>query len=148
MTTINSDSIPEVSDSVTDSNNNSSNTLSSEAYRMAIGGCLLNITTKGTIGVFETIGLMFVTKNYNWNGVTAGLTISICGSIGVLFLISFSLLLKFVKDVDLVLYGMMTMTLSCLLMIRIFFSTIPQWEYFSAIVMMYSIGYPIGHTGN
>lgn len=104
---------------------------------------------QGTIGVFETIGLMFVTTHYGWDGVRSGLTISIFGAVGVAFLLCFSYLLQVFSDVDLVLYGMVTMLFSCLLLLADYAkgsAAVPLWQFYVSIVMMYSVGYPIGHT--
>eukprot|EP01038_Epipyxis_sp_PR26KG_P008453 gene8453-11431_t len=115
--------------------------------KVIIGGCLLNIATKGTIGVFETIGLEFVIRNYNWSGLHAGLLISGCGLIGVFSLLNFRIILKIVSDVKLVLWGIGTMIISCLLITKFSsHSTVSYIQFYFSILLMYGIGYPIGHT--
>ncbi len=96
--------------------------------------------------MFETLGLSFVITHYSWSSTLAGITFSSCGAAGVLLLLLFPVLLRVVEDVDLVLYGMLVMTLSCLMFANLFESTLPLWEFYGAIVLMYSVGYPAGHT--
>ena len=93
---------------------------------------------------------MYVTSHYRWSSLRSGLTVSCCGTAGVVFLLLFSVLLHFFSDLDLVLYGMAIMVLSCLLLTTPLTSTsssaVPLWQFYSSIVLMYSVGYPIGHT--
>jgi MFS family permease len=117
---------------------------------LSVAGCAFNMATKGTIGVFETLGLVYVTTHYDWSSLQSGVTFSVAGSLGVLSLLMFSLLLRLVSDVNLVLGGMLVMTASCLIFsIGGLFSGgggLPLWAFYAAIGMMYSVGYPVGHT--
>eukprot|EP01035_Chromulina_nebulosa_P018232 gene18232-23903_t len=75
------------------------------ADKILVGGCLLNIATKGTIGVYETLGSEFVTNHFNWSSVKIGYTFSACGLVGVTFLLSFEYLGRHISDIDLTISG-------------------------------------------
>jgi ceroid-lipofuscinosis MFS transporter 7 len=58
-------------------------------YSAALLGCmLLNVSTKGSIGTFETIGISFAQSHFGLQHGTAGLIISVTGLIGVRELLS------------------------------------------------------------
>lgn len=118
---------------------------SSNPTHLIIGGCLLNMTSKGSIGVFETLVVVAASSQFQWGPVHAGLTVSICGLIGVINLLLFSLYLRYISDFNMVQYGLIGMALSCFLMIPMF-DYYPEWEFYTAILLMYSFFYPIGHT--
>ena len=87
-----------------------------DAKRVIIGGCLLNVAMKGTIGVFETLGAEIVTRSFHWDSMHAGYTFASFGFFGVFCLLSFPLLQALgVLDVDLIAGGAVMMTLSCFL---------------------------------
>ena len=90
---------------------------------------------------------MFVSSNYGWENLHLGLAISLFGLIGVIFLMSFSWILKVVRDIDLVIYGILAMAISCLLLVQLSPShLVPQYLFYIAMSLMFSTGYPIGHT--
>ena len=73
----------------------------------------------------------------------------------MVFLLSFKALGRLFDDVELILYGIGVMVLSCLLMVRKFSEDIIGDDdhdvdafaaWLTAIVGMYGVGYPIGHT--
>lgn len=104
--------------------------------------------------------------HYQWSSLRAGLTITVCGTLGVISLLSFATLLKVATDMDLVLYGMITMLLASLMLVSNFcvnefmvqqqhcylsflqqaLFTLPIWVFYVVMIMVYSLGYPIGHT--
>lgn len=87
------------------------------ATKVAIGGCVLNMAMKGTIGVFETLGSEFVTKRFHWDSLRTGYTFATFGALGVLCLLSFRLLQRLgVSDINLIIFGSISMTCSCLLL--------------------------------
>lgn len=116
---------------------------------LSVAGCVYNMVSKGTIGVFETLGLVYVTSHYKWTSMQSGLTFSACGAVGVLTLFLFGLLLRFASDADLVLGGLGLMAVSCLMFGAAGWGpheAMPLWEFYVAIALMYSVGYPVGHT--
>ena len=76
------------------------------ADKLAIGGCILNITTKGTIGVYETLGVSIARNDLGWDNVTAGYLFASGGAGGVCALLSFSCLVKTFGDINLVTWGL------------------------------------------
>jgi MFS transporter, ceroid-lipofuscinosis neuronal protein 7 len=89
---------------------------------------------------------MFVLKHFQWDLIRLGIAITVCGLIGVLFLLCFPLLLRFVKDTDLIIGGIGLMFLSCLLLVDGLFSNITEQRVYLALILMFAVGYPIGHT--
>lgn len=120
-------------------------------YDAALLGCmLLNVSTKGSIGSFETLGISFAESHFNLQPETAGFIVSINGFIGVIALLSMSELGKYFTDIQMIVGGMSVCALGI-----IGFSTLQSfedgadnatWKYFVGIFMIYGIGYPIGHT--
>lgn len=87
-----------------------------DTVKVVIGSCVLNIAMKGTIGVFETLGSEFVSKNFHWDSLYTGYTFATFGLMGVFCLLSFPLLQKFrINDLDVMTIGAVLMTLSCFL---------------------------------
>ena len=53
-------------------------------YKAAyLGFMILNLTTKGSIGSFETMGISFVESHFDLQPAVAATTVSVCGVIGV-----------------------------------------------------------------
>lgn len=96
--------------------------------------------------MFETLGLQFVIHNYQWSGSQLGLVISLCGMVGVAFLLGFKQILTIATDIDWVMYGLIIMTISCLLLMNYGGAVVPLNCYYTSVILMYAIGYPIGHT--
>lgn len=120
-------------------------------YDAALLGCmLLNVSTKGSIGSFETLGISFAESHFNLEPETAGFIVSVNGMIGVIALLSMSQLGKYFTDIQMIVGGISICALGI-----IGFSTLQSfedgadnatWKYFVGIFMIYGIGYPIGHT--
>jgi MFS family permease len=99
------------------------------------------MATKGSIGVFETLGGEISSSVLHWSKDQTGLAFGGSGVIGVLFLLLFHIIVQYADDLDLVLGGVVIMIVSCLLVL----SLAPS-SFLASIVLMYAIGYPIGHT--
>jgi hypothetical protein len=84
-----------------------------------------------------------VTTSYHWPAIKTGYIFSLFGFIGVFCLLAFRLILKFVNEVDLIIYGISLMSVACVLVICS--STSSNWFYFS-LLLMYGSGYPVSHT--
>jgi ceroid-lipofuscinosis MFS transporter 7 len=120
-------------------------------YTAALLGCmLLNVSTKGSIGAFETMGISFAESHFGLEPALAGLIVSINGMIGVSALLSMGWLGRFFTDVQMILGGIMVCALGI-----ISFAPLDAVEdggsnsilhYTLGIFMIYGIGYPIGHT--
>mmetsp|Transcript_17223 Transcript_17223/g.37374 ORF Transcript_17223/g.37374 Transcript_17223/m.37374 type:complete len:517 (-) Transcript_17223:95-1645(-) len=120
-------------------------------YSAALLGCmLLNVSTKGSIGSFETMGISFAESHFGLQPEVAGLIVSLNGMIGVGFLLGMGTLGKFLTDVQMILGGIFVCALGI-----ISFAAIDSVEngadnsiyhYIIGIFMIYGVGYPIGHT--
>mmetsp|Transcript_9379 Transcript_9379/g.13005 ORF Transcript_9379/g.13005 Transcript_9379/m.13005 type:complete len:168 (-) Transcript_9379:116-619(-) len=56
----------------------------------AIVGLLLNVITKGSIGCYETIGVIYAQQNFQMPGPDVGYVVAACGAVGVGFLLAFN----------------------------------------------------------
>lgn len=117
-------------------------------YDCCILGCmLLNVATKGSIGAFETMGVSMAESHFNMESARAGLIVGTCGSMGVVALLCMGYLSQKFTDIQLICGGMVVMSsgiLSLAFLDEDQFN--PSWNYIFAIFMIYSVGYPIGHT--
>ena len=143
-------------------------------FRLVVVGLVLNIITKGAIGCYETLGVSYAQANLHLDGPTVGYYVAACGLGGVVLLLSFKRLGRLFDDVELILYGIGVMVLSCLLMVRRLSQDIVGDDdrdvdafaaWLTAMVCMYGVGptrclkftrqrhrkcihagYPVGHT--
>ncbi|CAM9944513.1 unnamed protein product [Ectocarpus sp. 4 AP-2014] len=109
------------------------------------GGFLLNVSTKGTISCFETIGAGYAIMNFSLTNAEAGSIFAACGAIGVITLLSMRLLCKHFNDIQLVLGGVSLMIVTCA-MLALPPTFIGLHVFIAAVFLVYSVGYPIGHT--
>jgi ceroid-lipofuscinosis MFS transporter 7 len=117
-------------------------------YDCCILGCmLLNVSTKGSIASFETLGVSIAESSFDMTSSRAGTIVASCGTVGVAALLSMGYLAKYFTDIQLICGGMIVM---CFGILTLAFltddATNPSWKFLLAIFMVYSIGYPIGHT--
>lgn len=117
-------------------------------YDCCILGCMaLNVSTKGSISAFETLGVSIAESHFNMSSARAGTIVASCGTIGVTSLLSMGHLAHFFSDIQLICGGMLVMASGIISL-----TTLDEdeanagWRYFVAIFLVYAIGYPIGHT--
>lgn len=118
-------------------------------YDACILGCmLLNIATKGSIGSFETVGVNYAETFFDISPASVGTYVGSCGTIGVFALLSMGVFSVYATDVQLICGGMAVMVVGILSLAFVPEDpdNNPSWRYLFAIFMVYSIGYPIGHT--
>jgi len=118
-------------------------------YDACILGCLLlNVSTKGSIASFETLGIAFAGSHFGMESSVAGSIVGTCGALGVVALLSMGRLAKIMTDLQMIVGGMIVMVISVvsLLGLEDVGEDNPTWRYWLAMILMYSIGYPIGHT--
>lgn len=130
---------------------NSMTFLGITVYNAALLGCmLLNVSTKGSIGSFETMGISFAETHFGLEPAVAGLVVSICGMIGVCFLLSMGWIGRILTDIQMIIGGITVCAVGI-----ISFAQLKSVEmgaensivhYIIGIFMIYGIGYPIGHT--
>lgn len=123
-------------------------------YDACILGCmLLNVSTKGSIASFETMGISFAESHFQMASSRAGTIVASSGLCGVFALLSMGHLTTWFTDVQLIYGGMGVMGLG-IISLAGFNETVedgmdmnnPTWRYITAIFLIYAIGYPIGHT--
>lgn len=110
------------------------------------GGFLLNMSTKGTIACFETLGAEYAMTHFSMTSAEAGSIFATFGSIGVVSLLSMRVICRFYNDVQIVLGGMAVMMVACTLFIPAPTGVAGLPMFLWAVFLMYSVGYPIGHT--
>lgn len=117
-------------------------------YDCCILGCmLLNVSTKGSISAFETLGVSIAQSHFGMESSDAGVIVATCGSVGVIALLSMGHLAKFMSDIQLICGGMLIMCFGVLSLGFLDQDMVnPSWKFYTAIFMIYAIGYPIGHT--
>jgi len=106
---------------------------------------LLNIATKGAIACFETLGAMFAIAVFNMSIPSAGQTFSTCGTVGVIALLFMGPLVRVFDEVQLIAGGLVLMSVSCFTIAALEPDSLIAF-FFVAVALMYSIGYPVGHT--
>ncbi len=89
---------------------------------------------------------MFVSTHFHWDSIRLGIIISVCGIIGVIILLFFPIILRYVHEVHLIVGGFFMMTLSCLSCAKSLFPIVSEHMIYASLFLMFSIGYPIGHT--
>jgi ceroid-lipofuscinosis MFS transporter 7 len=118
-------------------------------YDCCILGCmLLNVSTKGSIAAFETMGISYANSSFSIPPIEAGVDVASCGTIGVIALLSMGWFYKHFTDIQLIVGGMLIMVVGIwsLTLINDDPDANGKWRFVFAIFMLYSVGYPIGHT--
>jgi len=117
-------------------------------YEAALVACMfLNVISKGGISVFETLGVVIAGTHFNVANDNAGYFVGVCGILGVVSLLSMGKLARYLTDIQMTVFGLVVMGIGMLNLINL--SELEEnatWRYCMAILMVYSIGYPIGHT--
>jgi MFS transporter, ceroid-lipofuscinosis neuronal protein 7 len=121
-------------------------------YDACILGCmLLNVSTKGSIGSFETLGVSFAESHFQMSSARTGIVVASSGCMGVISLLCMGHLAQWFTDIQLINGGMLVMALG-IASLAPFRETEeggennPTWRYCGAIFLIYGIGYPVGHT--
>jgi len=117
-------------------------------YDCCILGCmLLNVSTKGSISAFETLGVSIAQSYFDMTSSQAGVIVATCGSVGVVALLSMGHLARFLTDIQLICGGMLVMSFGVVSLGFLEQDAVnPSWKFCTAIFLIYSVGYPIGHT--
>jgi MFS transporter, ceroid-lipofuscinosis neuronal protein 7 len=118
-------------------------------YEACILGCmLLNVSTKGSIGCFEALGVSFADRYVGMGSSTVGTIVACCGAIGVVALLCMGHLSTIMTDVQMICGGMIVMCFGTVSLASMEEDPdkASSWRYILSIFTVYSIGYPIGHT--
>lgn len=118
-------------------------------YDCCMLGCmLLNVATKGSIASFETLGIAIAQEYFDMMASRAGIIIATCGVVGVINLLNMGWLEQRYTDVHIIMGGMVTMAIGigslCFIDNQNYRN--PSWSYILAMLLIYGVGYPIGHT--
>lgn len=109
--------------------------------------CLaLNVTTKGSIAVFETLGPRLAVQSYGLTPAQCGMLFAISGAVGVGALLSFRHICRFANDVTLVVGGICTMAVGCAIISAPLTHGVGRSLFCLGVFLVFAIGYPIGHT--
>jgi MFS family permease len=114
------------------------------AMAMSVCGCLLNLSTKGTIGVYETMGSTVARDVLGWHTERIGYTFTCFGILGTCSLLCFRLFYRYCDDLQLLLIGLAVMMVANTLMHNAD-TSLTDGRFTLAIGLMYSLGYPVGH---
>ena len=117
-------------------------------YDCCILGCmLLNVSTKGSISSFETLGVSIAESHFDMSSSRAGIIVASCGTVGVMSLLSMGRLSRFLSDIQMICGGMFIMSCGVLSLAFLEQDRVnPSWKFCTAIFLIYAVGYPIGHT--
>jgi ceroid-lipofuscinosis MFS transporter 7 len=117
-------------------------------YDCCILGCMmLNVSTKGSISSFETLGISIAESHFDMFSARAAAIVASCGTVGVVALLSMGYVSKYMSDIQLICGGMMVMAVGILSLTQIDEEAVnPTWRFILPIFLIYAIGYPIGHT--
>ena len=117
-----------------------------EMKKIIIVMLFLNIATKGSIAVYETLGSQIGLVDYRLSSIQLGILISLAGAAGTVQLLLFdSFWAKRFTDIQLILGGSVVMMLAQLFLIN-YGTVTPLANFIIAVILMYTIGYPIAHT--
>ena len=119
-------------------------------YDCCIAGCLLlNVATKGSIASFETMGVAVADSHFAESlEQYAGLIVGVSGAVGVVVLLQMGHLTALWTDIQLIVGGMLIMAVGVALWTTLSddVANNPTWKYVVTIVLIYAVGYPVGHT--
>lgn len=108
---------------------------------------LLNITTKGSIAVFETLGAQLLAVYYSISSLNLGVIVSAAGAVGVVNLLLFKdVWCAYFTDVQLIQGGIFLMCVSILLILAYGGERPDVSTFLSGFILIYAVGYPIAHT--
>lgn len=116
----------------------------SEVDWCLFAGLALNVATKGSVGVFETVGIPVAKHRFGVSAAVAGYSVSGCGALGTALLAyGMKPLSSKHSDAMLMAVGVSVMAISCSLLMS---PSTSSAVYLAAIFAMYASGYPLGHT--
>jgi MFS transporter, ceroid-lipofuscinosis neuronal protein 7 len=117
-------------------------------YECCLLGCMmLNVSTKGSLSSFETMGIALAQSHFNLRASQAALMVAACGALGVLALLSMGHLARLWNDLELIGGGMGFMCLGVASLVNLGGDVPhPAWRYALAMLLIYAIGYPIAQT--
>ena len=109
---------------------------------------LLNVSTKGSIGVYETLTVHFATSHFvEYNSAQAGLLVSSCGMVGVVALLLMKQIRRCLSDIQMIIWGIILMVIGSDMQVHFgHHEHFAKGRFETAIFLLYAVGYPVGHT--
>lgn len=143
-----SQSVAEQTNETADERANQRTWMGITVFDCCILGCmLLNISTRGSIASFETLGIAIAQSNFHMISSRAGFIVAMCGACGVVSLLNMGILEENFTDVTIATGGMLVMGVGIASMSGIHDGVHPpSWLYGLSMFLIYAIGYPIGNT--
>jgi len=117
---------------------------SAVALACTAGGCVLNMSVKGTLGVYETLSSSVAMDTLHWSVSSVGWVFAAFGLLGILSLVALPYLTRCFTDMDLLLGGLSFMIASTVLMSST--QDLKDYHFMLALWLLYSTGFPIAHT--
>lgn len=129
------------------SNSENAKNLSRQWLTVAVLLIALNVTVRGSIAVYETLGAEIWSNDYRLNPVQLGTLVTLSGGVGSLQLVFFRYLwTSRFSEITLILIGLHIMIQAQVVM-HAYGTTLPTAQQFMvSIVLMYAFGYPLAQT--
>jgi ceroid-lipofuscinosis MFS transporter 7 len=107
----------------------------------------LNITTKGSIAVYETLASQIAYIDYHISPLLLGCIISTSGAVGTLILLKFKFVTSYLgDDYDVMKFGIGLMILAQFIICSYSGILASVEQFYVAVILIYAIAYPVGHT--
>jgi ceroid-lipofuscinosis MFS transporter 7 len=107
----------------------------------------LNITTKGSIAVYETLASQIAYIDYHISPLLLGCIISTSGAVGTLILLKFKFVTSYLgDDYDVMKFGIGLMILAQFIICSYRGILASVGQFYVAVILIYAIAYPVGHT--
>lgn len=111
-------------------------------------GCFyLNIVIKGTISVFETLGIEIAKSSFGISASSAGTIVAMCGLVGVVELLAMRRIAAALTDTQIIVGGMgfLALGLCALLGLNDGADNAP-WRYILLVFSVYGVGYSVAQA--
>jgi ceroid-lipofuscinosis MFS transporter 7 len=107
----------------------------------------LNITTKGSIAVYETLVSRIAYIDYHISPLVLGCIISTSGAVGTLILLKFKFVTTYLgDDYDVMKFGIGLMILAQFIICSYSGILASVGQFYVAVILIYAIAYPVGQT--
>mmetsp|Transcript_18324 Transcript_18324/g.39640 ORF Transcript_18324/g.39640 Transcript_18324/m.39640 type:complete len:654 (+) Transcript_18324:146-2107(+) len=110
------------------------------------GVVALNVISKGALSTYETLGVKLAEEVFGIPSTTVGVTIGICGVIGVLLLLNFKYISKCFTDVQLVIGGQLFFAIGIAIMTDYGKGNMSLAKFISGFFFIFALGFPINDT--
>eukprot|EP01040_Poterioochromonas_malhamensis_P002530 gene2530-2690_t len=138
--------VPTVNDADKPKEEDTDQVTKEETLKLILIFIFFNITTKGSIAVFETLASQIAYNDYKISSTNLGILVSVSGSVGFIQLLKFNLWTSYFNDYQLMIFGIIMMMIAQYIFYP-YGETIPSvYQFYICMIVVYAFGYPIGHT--